>query len=183
MTSNFMQPRSSTSSLQHHVVLHSNINDSSSPAGNRFELNLLLDKEDRTSSRRQTNSLMTVHEQDLNNDLITDDAWHIRSPTSTSDVTHPQTKDDKPSVGHRALRSLSPDFFVFLDMITNDDFVHDLVLLFSLFLSLLSSYASRISNASWFYALLVTSLATPSVFVCVYIQKAMESLLCLSLSL
>jgi hypothetical protein len=101
MTSHFMQPRSSTSSLQHNVVLHSNINDSSSPAGNRFELNLLLDKEDRISSRRQTNSLMTVHEQDPSSDLITDDSWHLRSPTSTSDVSHPQTNDDKTSVCHR----------------------------------------------------------------------------------
>jgi hypothetical protein len=98
LSSNITQARSSGSSLQHNVVLHSNINESASiSVGNRFELNLL-DREDKSISRRQTNSLMTVHEQDPNNDLLTDESWHLRSQTSVSDVTQQRTTDDQSTV-------------------------------------------------------------------------------------
>jgi len=96
-----IQHRLSTSSLQPNVVLHSNINESttttttspSSPT-NRLDVN----PDDRNSTRRQTNSLTTVYEHG-SNDLLTDDSWNIRSTTSASDVIHNQTTtDDKPTV-------------------------------------------------------------------------------------
>jgi len=100
ITGHLLQARSSGGSLQqqqqqqqqqqHHVVLHSNINDTS-PLTNRFELNFPHDRDDKSPSRRQTNSLMTVHEQETHND----ESWHLRSPTSISDVTHQRTTDEK----------------------------------------------------------------------------------------
>ena len=91
-----MQPRSSTSSLQHNVVLHSNVADSSSPSlANRFELNTLQDKD---VSRRKTNSLMTVHEQEAASDLLTDESWSLRSPADANDAAHPGPADAKETV-------------------------------------------------------------------------------------
>lgn len=75
------------SSIQHNVVLHSNINEP--PTINRLE------DEKPSVKQRQTNSLMTVYEQGSSNDLLTDESWHLRSPTSISDVTHHRTTDDK----------------------------------------------------------------------------------------
>ncbi len=94
-TTNVIQHRPSTSSLQHNVVLHSNLNESSTSLTNRFDSNLSNETE---QSKRQTNSLMTVHEQGSANDLLVDDSWHIRSPTSASDVIHKQTTDEKQMV-------------------------------------------------------------------------------------
>ncbi len=92
-----IQHRPSTSSLQHNVVLHSNINE---PATNRFDLNLSNDKDDKNSSQqqRQTNSLTTVYEQGSSNDLLVDDSWHLRSETSVSDVINKRTTDEKQMV-------------------------------------------------------------------------------------
>jgi hypothetical protein len=85
-----IQHRPSASSLQHNVVLHSNINESSISPINRFDEN--------DQSKRQTNSLMTVYEQGSTNDLLANDSWHLRSPTSASDVIHRQTTDEKQMV-------------------------------------------------------------------------------------
>ena len=83
-----IQHRPSSSSLQHNVVLHSNINESSI-------LTISPEKDDQNQQRRKANSLMTVHEQDSSSDLLMDDSWHLRSPTSASDVTHKLTTDDE----------------------------------------------------------------------------------------
>jgi hypothetical protein len=100
-----IQPPVSTSSLQHNVVLHSNINESPpSPPMNRFDLNLSLDKDDKNQSKRKTNSLMTVEEQDSTNDLMTDDSWHLRSLTNVNDVTHqPSTNEKQPVIKEKNL--------------------------------------------------------------------------------
>ena len=90
-----MQPRSSTSSLQHNVVLHSNVADSSPTLANRFELNTLLDKD---VSKRKKNSLMTVHEQEAAGDLLTDESWSLRSPADANDAAHPSPADAKETV-------------------------------------------------------------------------------------
>ncbi len=69
-----IQHRLSTSSLQHNVVLHSNINESST---NRSDLNL---SNENDQIRRQTNSLMPVYEHGSTNDLLTDESWQLKSP-------------------------------------------------------------------------------------------------------
>lgn len=107
LPSNFLQARSSGSSLQHHVVLHSNINESSSLAAsttgaNRFELNLL-DKDEKintynNSSRRPTNSLMTVHEQETTNELTSDDSLHVQMSADIPDQHHQRTDNDTSAV-------------------------------------------------------------------------------------
>jgi len=89
----------SDSSLQHNVVLHSNINESStSSSPNRFDLNILNDKDDNKLAKRQTNSLMTVFEQGSTNDLLVDDTWHLRSSASVDDTTNKRTTDEKQMV-------------------------------------------------------------------------------------
>ena len=92
-----------SSSLQHNVVLHSNINESSLLSSsnlptNRFDLNLTNDKDELNNSQRQPNSLMTVYEQGSANDLLVDDSGHIKSSTSVSDVLHKRTTDEKQMV-------------------------------------------------------------------------------------
>jgi hypothetical protein len=63
------------SSLQHNVVLHSNINESSiiSPS------NLFIDND---PSKHPTINLMTVYEQGSTNDLIVEDSGHVKSSTT-----------------------------------------------------------------------------------------------------
>jgi hypothetical protein len=53
------------------------------------------DKDDLNQQKRKANSLRTVYEQDSSSDLLKDDSWHLRSPTSASDVTHTLTTDDE----------------------------------------------------------------------------------------
>jgi hypothetical protein len=72
------------SSLQHNVVLHSNIDEPLLPATNRLDLNLPLDKDSRTQLNRKANSLMTVYEQTSSRS----ETWRARSPSSICDLTY-----------------------------------------------------------------------------------------------
>ncbi len=93
-TTNVIQHRPSSSSIQHNVVLHSNINESATtPSITTTTLN------DKDPPKHQTNSLTTVYEQqDSSNDLLGDDSWHFRSPTSVSDIIQKRTTDEKQMV-------------------------------------------------------------------------------------
>jgi hypothetical protein len=93
-----IQHRPSTSSLQHNVVLHSNIYESSIAATIRSDLNMSPDTDEKSQTRRKANSLMTVYEQDSSSDLLKDDSWHLRSPSTSSDVTHQRASDEKQMV-------------------------------------------------------------------------------------
>ena len=67
----------------------------STAGANRIELNLLLDKDDKSnSSRRPTNSLMTVHEQETTNDPFSDDSLHLHLTTDSPDQQQ-RTNDEK----------------------------------------------------------------------------------------
>ena len=91
----------SSTSLQHNVVLHSNINESatsSSSSTNRFDLNISNDIDEKNQIKRQTNNLTTVFEQGSSNDLLIDDSVHSRSTTNTSDVINKRTTDEKQMV-------------------------------------------------------------------------------------
>ncbi len=86
--------RPSASSLQHNVVLHSNINESSTSSPPPPIIRV----DETDQSKRQANNLMTVYEQGSTNDLLVDDSWQTQSPTSASDVIDKQTTDEKQMV-------------------------------------------------------------------------------------
>jgi len=81
-------------SLQHDVVLHSNVNEPLLPATNRLDLNLSLDRDLRNQLNRKANSLMTVYEQTSMNEITRDElssrseSWRARSPSSICDLTY-----------------------------------------------------------------------------------------------
>jgi hypothetical protein len=86
------------SSLQHDVVLHSNVTEPLLPTVNRFDLNLPLDRDSRNQLNRKANSLMTVYEHSSTNDIITGESsslksetWRTRSPSSICDLTYQRT--------------------------------------------------------------------------------------------
>ena len=95
-----IQHRLSNSSIQHNVVLHSNIDEPLLLATNRLDLNLPLDKDSRTQLNRKANSLMTVYEQSTTNDTTIGDStssrsetWRARSPSSICDLTYQRITD------------------------------------------------------------------------------------------
>lgn len=94
-TNVILQHRPSSASVQHNVVLHSTISESSM---NRFDLNVPIDPDDRILGRRKTNSLTPVQEQGSTHDLLNDDSRTTTIPTSHSDIIHRPTTDDKQTV-------------------------------------------------------------------------------------
>jgi hypothetical protein len=98
-TTNVIQHQTSTSSLQHNVVLHSNIYESSTSPTNRFDLNLSIDKDENNQIKRKANSLMTVYEQSSTNDSLPDDSRQLRTtPASVRDITHQEITNEKQMV-------------------------------------------------------------------------------------
>jgi hypothetical protein len=98
------QQRSSSASItipsvQHNVVLHSDVNDPLLPATNRFDLNRPLDTEYRTQLNRKTNSLMTVYEHGSTNESTLGElssppeTYRLRSPSSITDYTYQRATD------------------------------------------------------------------------------------------
>jgi hypothetical protein len=87
------------SSVQHNVVLHSDVNDQLLPATNRFDLNRPLDTEYRTQLNRKTNSLMTVYEHGSTNESTLGElssppaTYRLRSPSSITDYTYQRGTD------------------------------------------------------------------------------------------
>jgi len=82
-------------SLQHDVVLHSNVNEPLLPATNRLDLNLSLDRDLRNQLNRKANSLMTVYEHTLTNETTKGESsssksetCRARSPSSICDLTY-----------------------------------------------------------------------------------------------
>jgi hypothetical protein len=82
-------------SLQHDVVLHSNIDEPLLPATDRFDLNLSLDRDLRNQLNRKANSLMTVYEQTSANETTRGESsssksetWRAGSPSSICDLTY-----------------------------------------------------------------------------------------------
>jgi hypothetical protein len=81
-------------SLQHDVVLHSNVNEPLLPATNRLDLNLSLDRDLRNQLNRKANSLMTVYEHTSMNEITRDElssrseTSRARSPSSICDLTY-----------------------------------------------------------------------------------------------
>ncbi len=84
------------SSLQHNVVLHSNVDESLLPATDRLDLNLPVDKDNRNQLNRKANSLMTVYEHTLTTETTIgelsssskSETWRPRSPSSFCDLTY-----------------------------------------------------------------------------------------------
>ncbi|CAF5046988.1 unnamed protein product, partial [Rotaria sp. Silwood1] len=98
-TTNVIQHQSSSSPLQHNVVLHSNINESPKlTTTNRFDLDPSIINDDNNQIRYQRNSLMTVYEQSSTNDLLTDDPEYIKSSKDTSNIIQKRTTNDKQTV-------------------------------------------------------------------------------------
>ncbi|CAF1113109.1 unnamed protein product [Rotaria sp. Silwood1] len=98
-TTNVIQHQSSSSPLQHNVVLHSNINESPKlTTTNRFDIDPSIINDDNNQIRYQRNSLMTVYEQSSTNDLLTDDPEYIKSSKDTSNIIQKRTTNDKQTV-------------------------------------------------------------------------------------
>jgi len=86
------------SSLQHNVVLHSDVTEPLLPAKDRADLNLPLDKDYRNQLNRKANSLMTVYEHTSTNETTIGESsasksetWRQRSPSSICDLTYQRT--------------------------------------------------------------------------------------------
>lgn len=94
-TTNVIQHRPSTSSLQHNVVLHSTVSES---ATNRFDLNVPVDADERSLGRRKANSLTTVQEHEPASELSSDESRPIVATKSLSDTMSRMTTDGKPVV-------------------------------------------------------------------------------------
>jgi hypothetical protein len=85
-------------SLQHDVVLHSNVTDPLLPATNRLDLNLPSDRQYRNQLNRKANSLMTVYEHTSiyeptigESSSSKSETWRVRSPSSICDLTYQRT--------------------------------------------------------------------------------------------
>ena len=115
-----LQQRSSSASvtvptsLQHNVVLHSNVHEPLLPATNRLDLEHSFDQDTRNQSSRRANSLMTVYEQPASNETTIvesssrSETWRGRSPSSICDLTYQRTSpvptEEKPSDQDGAVR-------------------------------------------------------------------------------
>jgi hypothetical protein len=173
-TNVIQQQRSSSASatipfsLQHNVVLHSNINDPLLPATNRFDLNLPLDTESRNQLNRKANSLMTVYEQGATNETMIressskSETWRGNSPSSVSDLTYQRTATvpitEKPTDEQETVRKTKSNI-LFIDFVffhfrydSECDSANSPVLFFFCLLFVLK-YKPSTSRKNIFYAL------------------------------
>lgn len=97
-TTNVIQHQSLASSIQHNVVLHSNIDEQSTPTTNRYDLDTATNTDDKNDTKYPLNSLLTVYEQSSTNDLIADDSELLKSSKTASSVIEKITTDEKQTV-------------------------------------------------------------------------------------
>lgn len=106
-TNAILQQRSSigsannpATSIQHNVVLHSNVNEPLLPANDRLDLNLPSEHNPHHPLSRKANSLMTVYEHTTANDhnlpesSTHSDTWRARSPSSVGDLTYQRASNN-----------------------------------------------------------------------------------------
>lgn len=86
-------------SIQHNVVLHSNVNEPLLPANDHLDLNLPSEHNSHNPLSRKANSLMTVYEHTTANEsnlpesTTHSDTWRARSPSSVGDLTYQRSSN------------------------------------------------------------------------------------------